>query len=139
MAHYMRYLLPLLLLLNGCGPGRPSAPRHVDSSGNEIINVWTQASDWFFWIGCMGLLVGILLIIFLKMVKTGGLTILSGVACFMFAQVLASIGEHIVAYSLFFIGCLLTCGFIYYKAITVGVPWLEKMFKRDFNNDGDIG
>lgn len=136
----MRYVLcSMLLLLNGCGPGRPDAPRHIDKHGNEIINVWTTASDWFFWIGCVALLIGILLIIFLKMVKTGGLTILAGFAFFMFAQVLASIGEHIVAYSLFFAGCLLTCGFIYYKAITVGVPWLEKLWGKDFNNDGDIG
>ena len=132
-------LLPFLLL-TGCF-GSPRTPKNsrIDKNGEEIINSFTLASDWMMYIGIIAMIAGFVFLVGLKMAKTGGQCIIAGFGCFMFAQILESIGTHLYLYMAFFGACMLTCGLIYHKAITVGLPWLEKWSNRDWNSDGHIG
>lgn len=134
-----RYVVPLLFI-SGCGSSRrPSPYRPVDENGVEIINAFTIAADWMMYFGAMAVLAGILMIVFLKMVKTGGISIIAGVACFAFAQVLNYIGAHIALFTCAAAALTGLIGFLYYKAVTTSLPWAEKMCGKDFNRDGIIG
>lgn len=132
-------LLPILFLASCGGPTRPSLYRPLDEHGVEIVNAFTIASDWMMYFGVLAVIAGILMIIFLKMAKTGGSAIIAGIGCFVFAQFLNYVGTHILLFSLAMVAIIILCMFIYYKAVTVGVPWLEKLANKDLNHDGYIG
>ena len=138
MVFLIRFL-PVLLLLSGCGPSRPSTNPRINKNGEVIVNSFTIASDWMMYIGIIAMIAGFVFLVGLKMAKTGGQCIIAGFGCFMFAQILESIGVHLYIYMAFFGACILTCGLVYHKAITKGVPWLEKWLNRDLNNDNHIG
>jgi len=138
MVRFLKFLP--LLLLTGCGPSVPRTYRPIDpKTGEEIVNSFTIASDYMMYFGIAAVLIGIVMIIFLKMVKTGGSVIIAGIACFIFAQILNYIGAHL---GKFILAAAVITGlacFLYYKAVTTCVPWLEKLLNVDINRDGHIG
>lgn len=136
--------LSLCLFLNGCGNSRdiPNVPsnRPIDpDTGEPIVNAMTIAADWFQYAGITGILIGVLLILFTKMNRIGGCSIIAGVIFLFTSVVLNWIAVHL-GWFLLTIGAVtvLSC-VLYYKAVTAGLPWLEKLFRYDFNRDGNIG
>ena len=141
MAILLRFLP--LLFLTGCFTPRtptPGAYRPIDpDTGKEIVNAFTIASDWMMYFGVVCMIGSLIVIIALKRPVSGGLGIIGGIGCFVFAQFLNFIGSHIIIFSLGFLALLAVCGYLYFKAVTTGLPWLEKLFKIDFNGDGNLG
>jgi len=139
----MRYLIFICLFLTSCfGAPRIGAGsyRAIDpETGQEIVTALTIASDWLMYFGILFIVGGVLAIVFLKAVKTGGSCIITGFSLFIFAQLLDYIQAHIGLFTCAFIAFVGFGCFIYYKACTVGVPWLEKLANKDFNRDGKIG
>ena len=139
-------LVPLsfFLFFSGC-LGMPRSPipgsyRPIDpATGQEIVNALTIGADWTMYAGILFVIGGILAVIFLKAIKTGGLSVITGVCCLITAQFLNYMAAHIGLLIGLCVTVIVLSGFLYWKAITVGLPWLEKLFDFDFNGDGNIG
>lgn len=142
MVYRIVAMLPLLFF-SGCGiriGPSTSSYRPIDpDTGEPIVNAFTIGADWLMYFGILCIIGGLIAIVWKQKLLTGGSAIISGFLSFLFAQFLNFIGAHILLFSVAFIAFLALCCFLYVKAITTGLPWLEKLFKQDFNNDGHIG
>jgi len=144
MVHFYRYASYslVLFLLSGCGFGPRAHMDHyrpLDENGEPISNAFTIAADYCMYVGLALVIGGVLAIVFMKWLQRGGMAIIAGMALFVFAQFFNFIGAHMGIFTAsFFVIVGLLC-FLYYKAITTSIPWLEKLANKDFNNDGWIG
>jgi len=128
----MKYLLLILLPLTGC-----FGPRIPKLTVPEDVNVFVVAAHWTAYAGIGCILIGLAMLVFMKMIKTGGLSIITGVACLASAVALNYIGAHLQTFVIAAIVLTGLIGFLYYKALTTSVPLLEKIF-GDINRNGRI-
>ena len=136
MVRYLK-LLPLLFLTS-CGmPRIPGSSKPLDAEGNPIINAWTIAAEYLVYFGLAFVIAGILTMLFLKMIRTGGLCVIAGMSCFALAVLFNFIGEHAQVFMWVIIVLTGLAGFLYYKAVTSSMPVLEKFF-GDLNHNGRI-
>lgn len=132
------------LALSGCSvfPRLPSTRNwHGMKPGTDepISNAFTIASDIMMYVGIASILIGLALLIIFKRIISGGQAIIFAFSCFILSQGLSWFGSHWKM--LCIVGFLMSilAGFIYYKAVVSGLPWLEKLFNKDFNRDGIVG
>jgi len=144
----MRYLLPLLLLMNGCGlrscggPSRaiPKIPIDVKKYSFPSITVKEIVFDWVFWctwIGSACVIIGILMLLWSSSKDIAVRLVVTGFALNLTAKAMLWF-EH----NQWVIWLGLGASFVVYCILNP--MWCEKILKKfgiewDINNDGHIG